>query len=283
MRIGEYQVLVVNRESPHGFYLGDGEVEVLLPIGQCHRSMKVGDSLRVFVYTDSEDRPVATVKHPRATIGEFAKLRVVSVTGAGAFLDWGIDKDLFCPMREQQERMREGFAYVVRVYLDEVSHRVVCSSRIDNYLVASKDGYEIGQEVKILIAERAPDRIRVIIDDAVKGSIFADEWHERLELGETRRAYIKQIRPEDGRIAISLRPQGYEAVLESRDRIINTLTSRGGTLAISDKSSPADIHALFGLSKGAFKKLIGTLYKEGLIRIEPEAIHLIKHAPKSKD
>src|SRR4051812_18735654 len=131
MRIGEYQDLRVVRESQHGLYLADPEgVEVLLPRGQCPERMRIGDTMKVFVYTDSEDRPVATTMKPHAVVGEFAKLRVVSVTNAGAFLDWGLDKDLFCPAREQQPPMQEGRDYVVRIYLDEVSQRVVCTAKI---------------------------------------------------------------------------------------------------------------------------------------------------------
>jgi predicted RNA-binding protein (virulence factor B family) len=274
MRIGEYQELQVTRETQHGLYLGNRNDEVLLPRGQVPEGTRIGDTLRVFVLTDSEDRPVATTKKPLATVGEFAKLRVVSVTSAGAFLDWGLDKDLFCPPREQTTPMHEGGEYLVRVYLDEVSKRVVCTTKLSKYLRQDGVGLEQGQPVKIIVAAFTPDLISVIIDGQIKGSLFPDEWHEKLQVGDVRDGYVKSIRPEDRKVAVSLRPQGRRAVLEERHRLLNTLRENGGSLPVSDKSSPEDIHRHFGLSKGAFKKLIGALYKEGRIEIKPDSIWL---------
>ena len=274
MRIGEYQDLRVERETQHGLYLSDGEDEVLLPRGQCPQRGQFGDTLRVFVYTDSEDRPVATIKKPYATVGQFAKLRVVSATSSGAFLDWGIDKDLFCPLREQHPELREGNAYLVRIYLDDVS----CTTKLSKYLRSNGEGLSVGQPIKIMVAGRAAEMISVIVNDAIRGSLFPDEWHERLEIGDVRDAYVKSIRAEDGKVAVSLRPQGYQAVLGERDRLLKALKDSGGSLPVSDKSSPEQIHAMFGLSKGAFKKLIGTLYREGLLVIEPESIRLKENA-----
>jgi uncharacterized protein len=274
MRIGEYQDLIVNRDSPHGLYLGDVEAEILLPKSQCPRGIRFGDTLRVFVYTDSEDRPIATLKHPYGVVGEFAKLRAVSVTSNGAFLDWGLDKDLFCPVREQQFPIREGYDYLVRIYLDELSKRVSCTTKISKYLRSQGDDLQVGQPIKIMVANRGPEVIGVIIDGYIKGSLFRDEWHERLEIGDVRDAFVKSIRPEDKKVAVSLRPQGYQAVLGERERLLKALRDNQGTLPVSDKSSPEEIHRRFGLSKSAFKKLIGTLYKEGQIEIESHYIRL---------
>jgi len=274
MRIGEYQDLEVVRESQPGLYLSDGKAEVLLPRLQCPPDIQIGDTLRVFVLTDSEDRPIATTKRPYATVGKFAKLRVVTVTDVGAFLDWGLDKDLFCPPREQQKPMREGEEYVVRVYLDEASQRVACTSKIGKYLQPDGEGLQPGQAVKIMIAEFTAEAATVIIDGHIRGSLFRDEWHERLHIGDVYDAYVKTIRPQDRKVAVSLRPIGYQAVLGERDRLLKSLELNGGTLNVSDKSSPEEIHRRFGLSKGAFKKLLGALYKEGLIEIEPYAIRL---------
>ncbi|MFZ4508761.1 MAG: S1-like domain-containing RNA-binding protein, partial [Fimbriimonas sp.] len=223
MRIGEYQDLQVTRESPHGVYLADQEAEVLLPSNQVRRGTKIGDSLRVFVYTDSQDRPIATLKKPLATVGEFAKLRAVSVTGLGAFFDWGLDKDLLCPIREQIHAIREGDSYLVRLYLDEAIGRVVCTTNLTKYLRPDGPELEQGQKVKIMISGRVRDVMTVIIDGHIQGALFQDEWIERLEIGDVRDAYVKRVRPDDKKVAVSLRPQGYEAVLGERDRFVRAL------------------------------------------------------------
>jgi len=275
MRIGEYQDLRIARESPHGLYLEDEEgVEVLLPNSQRPARAHIDDVLKVFVYTDSEDRPVATLKHPYATVGQFANLQAKSVTSAGAFLDWGLDKDLFCPIKEQRSPMREGDSYVVRVYLDQVSGRVACSSKITKFLDPEAEGLEPGQPIQIMVVAITPELISVIIDDRVKGSLFRDEWHERLQVGDFREAFVKSIRREDRKIAVSLRPQGYEAILGERDKLLQALRMNGGSLPVTDKSSPDEIQRRFGLSKGAFKKLIGALYKEGRIELDTHCIRL---------
>lgn len=274
MRIGNRQTLLVRRETPQGMYLGDGEGEVLLPRGQVPPETRINDKLDVFVYTDSEDRPIATLKEPFAKVGDFAMLRVVATTGSGAFLDWGLDKDLFCPLSEQLHEMRVGEQWVVRVYLDEVSQRVACSGRVNRYLRKDGADLQVGQKVRILVSEVGHDALTVIIDSHTRGQIFPDEWLERLSVGDTRDAYIKQIREGDGRVAVSLRPQGYRAITQERDRVLQAIRDKGGFLPVSDKSSPEEIYHRFGLSKGAFKKLIGTLYREGLIQIQADGIRL---------
>jgi len=274
VRIGEYNDLRVSRESPYGLYLSDGEEEVLLPNKECENTMHMGDVIRVFVLTDSEDRPIATRRKPLATVGEFAKLRVVSVGEVGAFLDWGVDKDLFCPPKEQLTRLREGDEVVVRVYLDEVSARPAASTRLNRYLQIEGWGLRPGQPVEVLVASRTHEAITVVVNGFIRGSIFPDEQHEKLVLGEKRQAYIKAVRKDDGRVAISLRPQGYEGALTTRDRLLADLRAAGGVLPVSDRTSPEEINRRFGLSKGAFKKLIGTLWKEGVIELETSHIRL---------
>ncbi len=268
------QELRFERETPQGWYLTDGTAEVLLPRGQVPPNARASDPIEVFVYTDSEDRPVATRKEPFAQVGEFALLRVVSVTEYGAYFDWGLDKDLFCARKEQTHGMLEGEQWVVRVYLDEASQRVACSTRLSRYL--RKDGGELrmGQKVQILVADQGHDALMVIIDNHTRGLLFSDEWVEPIRVGDVRSAYVKQIRSDDGRVAISLRPQGFQAVHQERDKVMQALIDNGGTLPVSDKSSPEEIYQRFGLSKGAFKKLIGALYKDGMIEIRPDSIRL---------
>lgn len=274
MKIGEYNELEIVRDSVHGIFLSDGETEVLLPNKECNDRMRPGDKLKVFVLTDSEDRIIATLRKPLAVVGEFAKLRVVTVTRTGAFLDWGLDKDLFCPPKEQVEQMVEGREYVVRIYLDEVSGRPVCSTRLNRFLSQEGWGIRAGQPVELMVAGRLPEFITVIIDGKYRGSLFPDEQVENLRLGDVRKGFIKAVRREDGRIAVSLRPQTYGAVINERDRLIAELRAAGGSLPVSDRSSPEEIQRRFGLSKGAFKKLIGTLWKEGVIEMEKDRIRL---------
>lgn len=261
-------------ESEHGLYLGDGQTKVLLPNNQCPDDLLLHDFVEVFLYTDSEDRPIATREQPYAKVGEFALLRCVGVSRPGAFLNWGLAKDLFCPMREQTYPMLEGEDYVVRVYRDDLTNRVACSTRLDRYLTKDGSSLEQGQKVRILVADFTRDFIVVIVNNSIKATIFPDEWHETLELGEVRDAYVKRIRPDDSRVAISLRPQGFENIVSERDRVLNALRENGGSLPVSDKSSPEEIHARFGLSKGSFKKLIGNLYRDGIIDIGDREIRL---------
>jgi uncharacterized protein len=272
VRIGEYQELRVMRETNNGMYLADYEAEVLLPRGQCPQDLDIGESLRVFVYTDSEDRPIATTRKPFATVGEFAVLMVVSVTPAGAFLDWGIAKDLFCPIKEQTVRFNEHEKHLVRVYLDQLTQRVVCTSNIDKFLRPTGEDLQVGEPIKIMIASMGRDRIKVIINGAIKGTLFPDEWFGRFEVGEVRDAFVKAIRPEDKKVAVTLRPSGYKAALGMRDLILKALNDNNGFVPLTDSSSPEEIHHWFGMSKGAFKKLIGTMYREGEIILESHGI-----------
>jgi len=274
MRIGEFQEMVAVKETPHGYYLGDADETVLLPRKECPPGLRYGHKLNVFVYTDSEDRPVATLQKPKAVVGEFAAMRVVSAGRNGAFLDWGLDKDLFCPIREQLHLVREGETVVVRVYLDEVSGRVAATTKLGRYLKAAGEGLQVGQQVELLISGRSPDALTVIVDGAYRGSLYPDEQTELLKVGDRKLGFVKQIRPADGKIAVSLRPQGYQAVLGERERVLDALREAGGVLPVSDKSSPEEIQRRFGLSKGAFKKLIGTLYREGEIEIGESEIRL---------
>ena len=274
MRIGEFQELVAVKETPHGYYFGDEEGTVLLPRKECPPGLRYGDRLRLFVLTDSEDRPVATRKTPVATVGEFGVMQVVAVTRAGAFLDWGLDKDLFCPIREQLHPLRKGEEVVVRVYLDEVSNRVVGTTKLGKYLKATGEDLRVGQPIQFMVSGRSPDALTVIIEGTIRGSLYPDEQLEALELGEIRSGYVKAIRAADGKVAVSLRPQGFDAILGERDRIVSALRRAGGSLPVSDKSSPDEIQRRFGLSKAAFKKLIGALYREGVIELSDNGIKL---------
>ncbi len=265
----------MKRESEYGLYLSDGgETEVLLPENQCPDDALVGHSLKVFIYTDSEDRIIATRMKPHAAVGEFAVMKVLMVTGQGAFLDWGLMKDLFCPFKQQHFELREGEEVLVYVYLDEKSNRVACTTRWSKHLNPHQGELAQGDAIKMLVADITPDFASVIVNGKFKGAIFRDEWVDELKVGQKRKGYVKRVR-DDGQLALSLRPQGYDAVLGERDRVIRALEANGGSLPLSDKSSPDEILRKFGMSKGAFKKLIGTLYREGIIVIEDDRIALV--------
>lgn len=274
MEIGQWQNLIVKRESPYGLYLSDGETEVLLPENQCPDDALVGHSLKVFLYTDSEDRVIATRQKPIATVGEFAAMTVLSVTQTGAFLDWGLMKDLFCPYREQTRELREGESAFVFVYLDERTRRVVATTKWWKHTLSHRDELDQGDEVKLIVADVTPEFTSVIVNQKFKGAIFPDELVTSLSVGLKVKGYVKRVR-DDGQLALSLRPQGYEAVLSQSDRLVKMLEENNGELPFSDRSSPDAILKTFGMSKGAFKKLIGTLYREGVIVIEDDRIALV--------
>ncbi|MEQ1933186.1 MAG: S1-like domain-containing RNA-binding protein [Fimbriimonadaceae bacterium] len=274
MRIGEYQELEVVRDAPQGLYLSDGGTDVLLPASQIPKNVGIGQMLKVFLYTDSEDRPIATCQKPRAVVGEFAVLPVVSVARAGAFFDWGLAKDLFCPFSEQQGELYEGDWALVRVYLDQASQRVVCTTNINKFLQPHGEGLTKGEPIQIMISAIQRDVIHVIINGRIRGAMFPDEWVERFQIGDVRDAFVKDIRETDKKVAVSLRPQGYQAVIGESDRFLKALEANGGFLPVGDRSSPDEIQRRFGLSKGAFKKLIGALYRQGVIDIESHGVRL---------
>lgn len=270
MRIGAVQKLTIVRNSPHGYFLSDGETDVLLPRNEPTQGA-IGDELEVFIYTDSEDRPVATLSRPWAMPGEFAILPVVAVNESGSFLAWGLDKDLFCPFREQRRPLRVGEDAFVRIYLDAVSGRIACSTKISKFLDRPPQDIRAGEKVRVSVSFATDEFIEAIVDSKYLARLFPDEWHELLRIGDERDAYIKQIRA-DGKIALSLRPQGYSAVEKATETILAALKANNGFLPVSDQSTPREIHRRFGLSKSMFKKALGALYRSGEVSIEEKSV-----------
>ena len=273
MRIGSFNELEIVREVEFGVYLSDGESDVLLPIRQVPVRAKIGDSLRVFVYTDSQDRPIATTRQPKAVAGEFAMLRIVSVSDVGAFADWGLEKDLLIPMSEQRYTLHAERGYVVRVVLDKLTNRVFGSTRLSKFLNPDTSSLKEGQQVQAIVIHHTDDGTMAIIDNQFSAAFFPDEIFERLRLGERRTAYVKKIR-EDGKVSLSLSPQGYESVVSHAPMILEMLKKSGGFLPYSDQSPPETIRAAVGMSKGSFKKIIGMLMKEGKIENSYHGIRL---------
>jgi len=278
--VGKINTLPVLRSSEFGLFLDGGKLgDVLLPKRYVSKDWKPGDSVEVFVMLDSEDRLTATTLRPYAMVDEFANLRVVSVTGIGAFLDWGLPKDLLVPFREQKIKMREGQSYMVRIYLDRVSGRLVASSKLDKFLDQTEASFEEGEKVELLVAARTDLGYKAIINGTHWGMVFHNEVFQPLERGQRLDGFIKQLRP-DGKIDLCLQKPGYEKVTDLAGIILQYLENHGGSMPVTGKSSPEEIHALFGVSKKTYKQAIGALYKKRLIEFSDSETKLVQGSEK---
>ena len=274
VNVGKYNTLKVVKAVDFGLYLDGGEgKEILLPTRYVPKEAKVGDEIEVFIYHDNEGRLIATTARPYATVGEFQFMEVKDVNRTGAFLDWGIMKDLLVPFKEQKKAMRVGKWYLVYVRLDHVTGRIMASARIEKFLNNVFPHYERGEEVDLLIADEAELGYKVIINNTHTGLVYYDETFQRLEKGEHIKGYIKEVR-EDEKIDVSLMPLGYQKVEGIAGTILSALKAQGGYIAVHDKSEPDVIYALFRCSRKAFKQAIGALYKQHLITLEEKGIRL---------
>jgi len=273
--IGKYNNLTIERVTSVGMFLSDVEgEEVLLPNQYLTDEMQVEDNIRVFVYLDSEDRPVATTETPKIIRNEFAFLEVKDVSEHGAFMDWGLIKDLFVPFREQSVPMEIGDWHVVFLYLDQKSSRLIASTKIDRFLENERLTVAEGDEVDLLVWLKTDLGYNVIVNQYHKGLIYGNEVFKDLKIGDSLKGYVKKIRPEN-KLDISLQKASLEQIEPSIQNILDELKKAGGFLNLSDGSSPEDIYKTFGISKKVFKKSIGGLYKQGKIRIANEGIYLI--------
>ena len=278
--IGKLNELKVVRKVDFGFYLDGGNLgEILLPKKYAPDGCKPGDRLKVFIYNDSEDRIIATTLMPDAMVGEFAYLKVVAVNSMGAFLDWGLPKDLLVPFREQKMPMKEGRFYLVRIYLDERTNRIVASLRLNDHLGRDPVEFQELQEVDLLICDRTDLGYKAIINNAHWGLIYADEVFQPLKMGQRIKGFVRKIR-DDNKINLCLQKPGYGKVKDIAGTILETLEKEGGFIAVTDKSSPETIYKLFGISKKTYKKAIGAIYKKRLITIAPDGIKLIDKSSK---
>lgn len=274
-RIGERASLKILREKSFGLYLDGGELgEVLLPHKEVPKDNVIGGFLDVFLYTDSEDRPVATMKNPKVMPGGFARLDCVAVTAVGAFLDWGLPKDLLVPFSEQNGRMRAGGSYLVHVGVDEISGRIVASARIARHLDRTPHSFHTGEEVDLTIFAKTPLGYKAIINGTHSGLLFAGKVFQALHPGEKTKGYIAAVR-EDGKIDLSLQAPGRAKVEDLEERLLAELKARGGFWAIGDHSSAAEIHEELGVSKRSFKQTLGSLFKKRRILIEERGIRLL--------
>ena len=272
--VGKYNKLEILRQVEQGMYLaGENSNDILLPTTYIPENCKIGDEIEVFVYRDSEDRIIATTQKPYAIVGEFALLKVVATTGVGAFLDWGLLKDLLVPFNEQQVKMINGRSYVVYVFLDEATDRVVATSRFNRFLSEEAPDLHEGQEVDLIIQKQTPLGFQAIINNTYQGMIFENEIFQALSVGDKVKGFIKQVRP-DGKVDLILQKAGLEHIDPLSGKILDYLKSAGGSMEITDKSPAEIIYAKFGVSKRAFKQAIGKLYKKRIVKIEGKQISL---------
>jgi len=274
VKIGDYNTLRVVKEVDFGIYLDGGEDgEILMPTKYIPEGTKPDDEIDVFIYSDSEDRLIATTETPLAKVNEFAFLKVKAVNKFGAFLDWGILKDLLVPFREQKSDMIEGYSYIVYIYLDEKTNRLAASAKINKFLNSEMPTYEINDKVSILIESKTDIGFKAIIENEYAGLLYENEVFKNIKRGDRLKAYIKKIR-DDGKIDLVLQKSGYEQIDGISELILQTLTENNGFIAVNDKSSPEMIKSLFNISKKSFKKAIGSLYKQRLIDFKDDGIAL---------
>jgi predicted RNA-binding protein (virulence factor B family) len=274
--IGKRNKLEVVKQVDFGVYLDGGAYygDILLPKRYVPKDCQIGDIVDVFLYLDSEDKLISTTLTPKAMIGEVAKLKVVSLSSAGAFLDWGLPKDLFVPFSEQQLTMEEGRSYLVYLYLDAQTKRIAASSKLNRYVGKTEPEYQTGEQVDLVVTQRTDLGYMAAINHSHWGLIFHTDLFRPLRLGQKIKGYIKRVR-EDGKIDLTLQKVGYDKVDDLSKRVMNILRAEGGFLPLSDKSPAAAINDKFGVSKNAYKMTIGRLYKERKIQIKPDGIYLV--------
>ncbi len=276
LQIWKLNTLKIVKEVDFGLYLDGGEEygEILLPKRYVPEKFEIEDDLEVFIYKDSEDRIIATTETPKAMVGDFALMEVAWVNKFGAFLEWGLQKELLVPFREQRKDMEQGKSYVVYVYLDDETKRIAASSKLNKFLDNIPAEYESSQEVDVFIASKSDLGYNAIINGVHWGMLYENEVFKPLERGQKLKAYIKKLR-DDEKIDLYLHKAGYDKVEALTGKILETLKEEGGYLDINDKTPSAIIYEVFGESKKTFKKALGTLYKKRLIEIEKSGIKLL--------
>lgn len=273
--IGKVNSLKVVKILSFGIYLDAFEKgEILMPTQYVPANTKVGDIIDAFIYLDSEDKLIATTEIPYAQINEFAYLQVVAVNQIGAFVDWGLPKNLLVPFREQKLRLKQGEFAWVYIYLDEQTQRIAASAKIEKFFSKDQPPFVLQDKVEVLIYKKTDLGYKVIVNQMFDGMIFANEIFQDLQIGQKHKAYIKKIR-EDGKIDITLYKTGYNQVVDFSAVLLDAIKNAKGYLALHDKSSAEEIYRAFGVSKKVFKKAVGDLYKKQLIRIESDGLYLL--------
>lgn len=275
MELGKFNTLKVVKQVEFGIYLDGGvEGEILLPARYVPEGCKPGDELRVFIYLDNEERLVATTLTPKIQVGEFAYLEVNWVNQHGAFLNWGLMKDLFVPFAEQKMKMQMGKSYIVHAHVDEESYRIMASAKVERYLAKEQPPYKAGDEVHILIWQKTDLGFKAIVENQFAGLIYENEVFRPLHTGMELKAYVKQVRP-DGKIDLTLQRSGQAHVEDFAHTLLNYIRQQGGTTTFNDKSAAEAIYDVFGVSKKTFKRAVGDLYKKRLIELTDTGIKLV--------
>ena len=276
IKLGEYNTLEILRDTEPGLFLGDGnDNEVLLPNRYVPEVFEIGDKLEVFVYLDNEERPVATTDKPYIKNGDFALLRCNQVNDFGAFLDWGLVKELFCPFREQAFKMKAGGWYLVHCYLDDETERLVASSKTNRFLNNKELTVAQFDDVDLIVSHPSDLGMNVIVNKAHLGLVFKDDIFKDMSVGDRLKGIVKKVRL-DNKLDISLNQIGYRNIEPNAEHILNELHDNSGFLPVHDKSNPEEIKDYLQMSKKSFKKAIGSLYKERLITIEAKGIRLVE-------
>jgi predicted RNA-binding protein (virulence factor B family) len=275
IKVGDYNVMKVLREVDFGFYLDDGAEGILLPKRFVPTGLAVGNEIKVFVYHDSEGRLLATTQQPKGVVGEIVKLKAVTVTNQGAFLDWGLMKDIFVPKSKQLGGMREGAEYLVKIYIDEQTGRVAATEKIEPFLSNETLTVEENESVDLTVYRRTDIGYLVIINNKHTGVLHFNEIYQSIGVGDKMKGFIKKIRP-DNTIDVVIGKQGYERVEDEAGKILRLLNENNGYLPYHDKSDPDEIYEFFGMSKKAFKMAVGTLYKQQKISLAKTGIKLLE-------
>ena len=275
IKLGDYNLMRVVKEVDFGMYLDGGvEGEILLPSRYVPKGLKVGDEISVFVYLDQDERPVATTLQPLAKVGDFAYLEVAWVNEYGAFLNWGLMKDLFCPFREQKKRMEKGQGHIVHVGIDEDSYRMVASAKVEHYLSREMPPYAHGDKVSLLVWQKTELGFKVIIDNEFAGLVYADQVFRPLTTGDSLNGYVDRVRP-DGKIDVTIQPTGRRNTEEFSEVLLQYLKDNNGHCDLGDKSPAELISDRFKVSKKTFKKAVGDLYKRRLIELSDNGLTLL--------
>lgn len=275
IRLGKRNQLTVLREVDFGVYLDGGDIgDILLPKRYVPANCKIGDIVDVFLYLDSEERLIATTQHPLVEVGQFAFLEVKWTNQFGAFLDWGLMKDLFCPFKEQKMRMQQGKRYVVYCYIDTLTSRIVASAKIEKFLSKDMPPYQIGDMVNVMIQQKTDLGFKAIVDGRYSGLLYQNELFCDIHTGDQLKAYVKTIRP-DGKLDIILQNNGMQHVADFSEQLYQyLLNNEDGFCPFHDKSPAEEIYAMFKVSKKTFKKAVGDLYKKHIISIENDGLRL---------
>ncbi len=273
-QIGKTNTLPVKKKWGNIIYLDGGESgDILLKGDYPAEKYQPGDEIKAFIYVDREERLLATTRQPFAQVGEFTTLRVVANSAAGAFLDWGLDSDLLVPRSEQQDSMKPNQSYVVFIFINDNNNRIAASAKLDKFLGLQPPKYAEGEEVDLLLYAETDLGYSVVVNSAHAGILYKNEVFQKLVIGQRLQGFVKKVR-EDGKIDLRLQPAGYQNIDGIAQAVLDTLKKCDGRVAVTDKSPPEDVYALFGVSKKVFKKAVGALYKKRLIVIDNTGIRL---------